>query len=283
MNLIKGKLLGMKKSLFSHWPASRNSARESLRPYWVRISSGPLQARELFLAPQSPAYWNKEMMEGRYDSFIYSALMEWGKAEASTIWDVGAHIGYHSLAFASLAGPAGRIVAFEPNPCNSERLQVNLGRNPDLAQRISLLDYALSDSEAEAVFHFSSEVDNGKSSGSHLDSAVLPEDKNVYRSFRRGRARSITADAVIKNNLAPPPQVVKIDVEGAELAVLKGSSELLSSGKPILFIEIHNIAMMFGVQKFLCRYGYELTMLQAEHASPSRGFFLARHPGRTTG
>ncbi len=220
------------------------------------------------------------MMEGGYDSFFFQAIRKLGGIESSTIWDVGAHIGYHSLAFASLVGLSGRVVAFEPNPYNLARFRKNLEKNPALAQRVTTFNYALSDSDGEETFIFSPEVDNGRSSGSHLDRIIPPENANAYRSFAQIQVRTIKADTMILDNLAPIPSAIKIDVEGAEQAVLKGSSELLLSEKPILFIEIHNIAMMFNVQKFLYRYGYEMSMIQTEHNSSSRGFFVAKHPGR---
>jgi FkbM family methyltransferase len=221
------------------------------------------------------------MMAGRYDSFMYDSLAELGvNLKSATVWDVGAHIGYHSLAFAALAGPAGRVVAFEPNPFNRERFRMNLDRNPDLAPRIFLLDFALSDSQEEADFQFSAEVDNGKSSGSHLDRIIPPENAKAYQSFHHGQVQTITADILIQRKLAPPPFMIKIDVEGAEFAVLQGCSELLVSQKPLLFIEIHNISMMFKIQRLLCRCGYHMRKLETDHDSSSRGFFLGQHPGQ---
>jgi len=255
----------------------RGKQNKTIAATWVRIRDGPLRQHELLLAPESPALWNREMLEGRYDSFLYDALAQSGvKIEAATIWDVGAHIGYHSLCFASLVGPSGRVAAFEPNPYNSDRFQQNLERNPDLAQRISLFQFALSDTDGEEMFRFSTEVDNGKSSGSHLQQAITPENAKAYRSFAETHVRTFRADTLKNECQAPAPSVMKIDVEGAEFSVLKGSSGLLSSEKPILFIEIHNISMMFNVQRFLYRFGYELSMFRTEHDSISRGFFLAR-------
>jgi FkbM family methyltransferase len=263
------------------WRPWRKEAKETAAPAWHKVLSGPLGQHELFLAAGSPARWNREMMAGRYDSFMYDSLAELGvNLKSATVWDVGAHIGYHSLAFAVLAGPAGRVVAFEPNPFNRERFRMNLDRNPDLAPRLSLLDLALSDSQEEAEFQFSAEVDNGRSSGSHLDRVVPPENENAYRSFHHGRVQAVTADILIQKKLAPPPFMIKIDVEGAEFAVLQGSAELLASQKPLLFIEIHNITMMFKIQRLLYRCGYQMRMLETEHDSSSRGFFLAQHPGQ---
>ena len=271
-------LLHLIKNLPHEYRSNLRAMNETSGADWVRVSAGPLHGHKLFIAPESPADWNREMMEGVYDSFFFDALKKLGWIESCTIWDVGAHIGYHSLAFAALVGPEGQIVAFEPNPYNRERFQMNLKRNQDLAKRISLFDCALTDSNGKVAFKFSAEVDNGQSSGSHLSSAVLPESEKFYQSFKHCRVQAITADTLIRKDLAPSPSVIKIDVEGAEFAVLKGSSNLLATKKPLLFIEIHNIFMMFKVQQFLYRFGYELSMLQTKHDSFSRGFFMAQHP-----
>ena len=115
------------------------------------------------------------MHEGTYDSFIYKVIDEFGPMKGSTIWDVGAHIGYHSLAFAALVGPSGHVVAFEPNPYNIKRLHQHLERNVDLGKHITLMTCALSNVDGEEDFVFSPEIDDGRSSGSHLHQAFVPE------------------------------------------------------------------------------------------------------------
>lgn len=243
---------------------------------WVKVKDGPLKGCYLFLNLQSPAYWNREMMEGRYDSFIYEALDERGSIEAATIWDVGAHIGYHSLAFAVLVGPCGHVVAFEPNPYNAERFRKNLRQNPELIERVSLINYALSNEDGEATFVLSSEVDNGRSSGSHLTSALVPEKQAAYQSFSQIHVRTMRGDTILSRLDYPPPSIIKIDVEGAEFDILKGCEGLLSTHKPILFLEIHNITLMLYVQEFLFELDYDLAILESEHSSTSRCFVVAK-------
>lgn len=246
-------------------------------PRWVTVTNGPLYQKELFLAPESPAYWNKEMLEGRYDDFIYNALANYGSIAGATIWDVGAHIGYHSLTFASMVGPTGRVIAFEPNPHNFKRFQMNLDKNPDLAIRISLMKIALSGKDGLEMFRISSEIDNGRSSGSHLEKAIAPEEARIYQSFNQIVVPTAKADTLIIEKHVPIPSIIKIDIEGAELLLLEGGSEMLASFKPLLFIEIHNVTMMFYVQQFLNRFNYELTMLPAEHSTNSRCFVMAKY------
>jgi hypothetical protein len=73
------------------------------------------------------------------------------------------------------------------------------------------------------------------------------------------------------------PSVIKIDVEGAEKLVLEGSLNLLLEYKPILLIEVHNITMMFYVQKILCELGYNSEILDSDNSSLSRCFIIAKH------
>src|SRR5258708_35640086 len=68
-----------------------------------------------------------QMATGHYDKLLFEKLnnakIDWS---GLAVWDVGAHIGYHTLYFASLVGPLGRVTTFEPNPHNVKRMQQNL-------------------------------------------------------------------------------------------------------------------------------------------------------------
>ena len=245
-------------------------------PRWVRVEGGPLEGGWLYLDPTSPAYWEQEMAEGSYDPFIYRAVEAWGRIEGATFWDVGAHIGYHSLCIAALVGPAGHVFSFEPNPFNRQRFSQHLERNPQLAPRVTVHAAALSNANGEATFEFSPCVDDGTSMGSHLDGSSAPCDPSVYAGFERTKVEAIRADALIAAGRVPPPTIMKIDVEGAEQFVLEGAPELLRTKRPLLIVEVHNITQMFHVQKLLHAASYEMEILEDEHASVSRCFTLAR-------
>lgn len=250
--------------------------RRAAEPRWSRVKAGPLAGGELFLDPDAPAYWEREMIEGNFDPFIYETLAGWGRAEGATFWDVGAHIGYHSLCFAALAGPRGRVVSFEPNPFNAARLRQHLERNADLAARVTLETCALSDSDGVASFEFSPEIDDGTSSGSHLSDAMAPGEAWEYAHFKKTDVKTARADTLLAEGRLPAPGVMKVDVEGAEQLVLEGARELLRTARPLLFVEVHNISQMFHVQKLLHAAGYAMDILDAEHSSASRCFTVAR-------
>lgn len=245
-------------------------------PHWVQVGSGPLEGGWLFLDRDSPAYWGHEMAEGRFDGFVYDEVERLGGAEGATFWDVGAHIGYHSFCFAALAGPNGRVFAFEPNPYNTERFRLHLERNPALAGRIKLQSLALSNADGDAAFEFSPVIDDGTSTGSHLSEASLPSEPSAYADFRRTTVKTARADTLLETRSIPAPTIMKIDVEGAEQLVLEGATGLLTTARPLLFVEIHNISQMFYVQRILLSVGYEMGILDAEHASLSRCFTVAR-------
>ena len=241
----------------------------------------------MFLDLKAPAFWHKEMMEGCYDSFIYDVLGGLMPIRGATVWDVGAHIGYHSLAFAALVGPSGRVVAFEPNPHNVDRLRQHLERNTDLEERIVLMTCALGNVEGEEDFVFSPEIDNGRSSGSHLGQAFVPEEPEVYQSFGRKRVPVATADTLLRDRRVPAPSIIKIDVEGAESLVLVGAQNLLGSLKPVLLIEVHHITAMHDVLNILLRQGYHTSIVNDAPNSSSRCFIVAQpeacHPLNSAG
>src|SRR5688572_23520723 len=114
-------------------------AKSSVR--WIRVADGAMAGGELLLSPGTVP-WQDEMAAGCFEPFVYDALRA-SSLEGSTVWDVGAHIGYHTLGFAALVGPAGRVIAFEPNLQNLERLGQNLARNPQLSARVGVEGYAL--------------------------------------------------------------------------------------------------------------------------------------------
>jgi len=115
-----------------------------IRPQAVTVLGGLLAGYRLFASPQKSLIW-QDMVLGIYDSFIYDWLKKHFDLTNKVVWDIGAHVGYHSLAFAALVGEKGRVIAFEPNQFNQKRFAKNLSLNSDLAKRIKIVKAALSD------------------------------------------------------------------------------------------------------------------------------------------
>ncbi len=242
--------------------------RRDERPYnpaWHTIQGGILKGRELFLDPKD-GLWQKEMLEGKYDSYIFDYLRPLN-LEGKTIFDIGSHIGYHAMHFASLVGDKGCVCAFEPNRFNRERMDIILKRSPELARRIRIFDVAISDGDGEEEFHFARDVDKGTSSGSFIDKAhtFYPKSKEYLESFE-----TITTKTVSLDRLSPLldrdviPDVIKIDVEGAESSVLQGAIGMLKKQRPLIVMEVHSIYNMFRTSEILRSTHYKMVLLKEE-------------------
>ncbi len=245
-------------------------------PEWVKVLAGPLEGAELYIAVGSTDTWAK-MAAGVADLFLFDALKSAAKVEGACIWDIGAHFGYHSLVFASLVGPQGKVVAFEPNPANIGRFKMHLDRNPALAKRIILKEAAVADRTGETSFMMNDSIESGVSTGSHLTGVNTPLTSDNYTLFKPQTVKLVTVDDLVASSQAPAPTVLKIDVEGAEGLVLKGAAATIERYHPLLLIEIHHILEMYGAQNFLRERGYKMKILDIANAAPSRCFVLAEH------
>ncbi len=264
----------VKRRIF-HRGIERRVATASLAPEWTPIRGGALRGCSLMLDLRTHSDFTREMEDGSFDAFWYRILDELGSFEGATIWDIGAHIGYHSLGFSGVVGPQGRVIAFEPNAFNAARLRLHLERNAELGNRVTLLDHALSHEDGCATLLVNSNVDSGESSESHLSDANTTRERGAYEAYQEVSVLTSKADTLLSRGIVPPPSVIKIDVEGAESNVILGALELLSSAKPILLLEVHHIVEMFRVQKLLLELGYSLSLVEEEEATPSRCFLLA--------
>jgi FkbM family methyltransferase len=259
-------------------PASLTSAlsrrlrnRRRAEDPWIQIAAGPARGVHFQLpTPVNPGA--QEMADGVFDQFIYEAIARIGPLAGMHCWDIGSFIGYHALGFAN---QGAHVIAFEPGTANQERFRQHLARNPELAKRIRLVPAAVSDSDGELTFVQSRDL-SGASTGSHLADAAVPLRAEAYANFERVTVPAVRLDTFFERERVAPPRLMKIDVEGAELAVVQGARSLLTRHKPALFIEVHHILQMFGLQPLLRELGYELEILDREHAVPSRCFLLAR-------
>jgi hypothetical protein len=133
------------------------------------------------------------------------------------------------------------------------------------------------------AFRQSGKLDGGSSS-SHLTEGVSFLGPKANAEFALVTVPALRADTLIARG-EPAPEVVKIDVEGGEFLVLQGARKLLAEKKPILLLEVHHIRLMLPITELLLQNGYQLRILDEEHAAPSRCFVLAcatevARPGR---
>lgn len=242
---------------------------------WHKIKRGPLVGKEIYVNSYANSF--KKMIDGSYDAFFYDYLKE-NTLEGKIIYDVGAHIGYHTFCFAKMVGKLGRVIAFEPNPFNRERLETICFRNSDLAKNIHLFDFAVSDKCGDTEFNFSSNIEDVTSSGGFICGSYKPLSDKMYQNsgFQKCTVKTITLDDFIsKQGGYIYPDLIKIDVEGAEHLVLYGARELIKMKRPILLIEIHSVVAMLKVSQYLFELDYKFKLLDIDGASRC---FVAAEP-----
>jgi FkbM family methyltransferase len=243
-------------------------------PSWTKVTSGPFENGQLYIDDASFVGW-QEMVNGIFDSFIYKELAD-ADLTGAVVWDIGAHFGYHSFSFASLVGDSGHVYSFEPNPFNGKRFKMHVDKNPMQAKRITLSPIALSDANGQTMFVFSEDVDGSSSSGSHLESAIVPLAADTYAAFKHETVECLTIDSFIATKGARSPQFMKIDVEGAEMMVLRGGKEFFAHYRPVIFMEVHNISLMYAVHALLIGLGYSVKILDEENSTLSKCYIVAR-------
>lgn len=249
------------------------------KPIWKKICSGPLSGCELYLHPQKSSVYTV-MAAGTHDSFMYEYVNKFSIRNEPVIWDVGAHIGYHTLGFSNaVLSVKGKVVAFEPSPVNRKRIEENVLRNSKLSKSITIMECALTNYDGQTEFNVFNDVDAGQSSGGYISSALPPLGKNSYKKFKKIRITCARADTLVSNNSVLAPDLMKIDVEGGEYLLLQGAEKVLLAKRPVILMEVHNISMMYYVQQFLIKKNYTITIIDEKNATPSRCFILAMPNG----
>lgn len=196
----------------------------------------------------------KVLLSGDYEDREAAALA--GHIRPGT-WalDVGANIGLTVLEFARRAE---RVLAFEPNPPTAARLADNLSRNA--IANVTVVRAAVGAAPGTVTFHESAQATLSSAS------VVPPE---LVRSFE---VPLTTVDAEWSAAGRPEVSAFKIDVEGGELAVLQGASEMLSACRPAILLEAWGAEQLGPIDALLGAAGYRRT--QPQGFEPRNWLFL---------
>lgn len=181
-----------------------------------------------------------------------------------TFIDIGANIGEISLVAAKCVGSTGRVIAFEPIDAIAEELQSNATRN-HLAQ-ISVVRIGLSDSTNDNVPIYASCAqgragDDNKGLGSIFGAATGETPLQ--------QITITTLDAWLRTHPLERVDMIKIDIEGAELPCLRGAEQTLRKFKPTLIVEVQDITANTAgyrardILNYLSEVGY--TFCRLEH------------------
>ncbi len=216
-------------------------------PVEVEVAAGDLAGFTLRLDMQT----EKDYWLGTYEPELQSALHKLIPPEA-VIYDVGANIGYVSLLLAKAAGEGGRVYAFEALPANVERLRRNVELNP-IGARVQVVARAVTGAAGPVRFLVHASGGMGKAAGSAgRDDPYLAE----------LTVDGISLDEFVYSGRNPPPNVVKMDIEGGEVMALPGMRHVLAEARPLMLMELHGPESARAAWETLTAAGYKISWMK---------------------
>lgn len=211
---------------------------------WARVTDGPAEGMWMELNPRT----GHSYLLGNSEPAVQRLLAEW-LHPGMVFYDLGANIGLYSLLGARMVGPAGRVFSFEPDFEVAKRLRANIARNS--LSNVTVVEAGIWSQSGEANFE-----------GADLSSP----DHGTGRFIAGGQGtpiRCVRLDDFIQKS--PPPQVIKCDVEGAEIEVLRGAELLLKRHRPRILCETHSETNDRVSRDLLSRAGYRVESLDDNH------------------
>ena len=197
----------------------------------VPILQGPLRGTRWIVGAQTHGMWL-----GTYEVDKQLAIAKTLKP-GQVFYDIGANTGFFSLLGAKRVGKTGKVIAVEPLPRNigfiKEHARINNVTNITVSE-IAISDY-------DGVGRFSVEGDS---------TSRISEDGGL-------EVRVKTLDTLVRE-LGAIPDVVKVDIEGAEMKLVQGAVKTLEMYKPTIFMAIHSEDIYRGLSRMLPDMGYTM-------------------------
>lgn len=214
----------------------------------ISVAAGDLAGYRLSLDLQS----EKDYWLGTYEPELQATIADLVK-QGMVAYDVGANIGYISLLLARRVGEVGRVFAFEALPANLERLRANLALN-NLAGRVQVVPAAVVERDGAVQFWVGPSGGMGKADGS--------AGRQKVEYSQAIDVQGLSLDGFVYGAGNPPPQVVKMDIEGGEVLALPGMKRLLSQARPLVFLELHGPEAARSAWENLKGAGYQICRMQ---------------------
>jgi FkbM family methyltransferase len=189
----------------------------------------------------------------------------------TSVLDVGANVGLVTLPMSSVMARQGRIWAFEPAATNAALLRRHLALNG--VTSVSVVEAVVGEADGTPVAFFERE-------GPDVENSMMLYDERGRSLESRGYSqvmhRQVSLDAFCaRENIAP--EVIKIDVEGGEVRVLRGARDVLQRHRPIIILSVHPHKIELAgdrieaLRSLIAELGYEVRTPEGE---PVHGFAL---------
>lgn len=179
---------------------------------------------------------------GEYQQIEIDFLNRFAITNDSVVYDIGGNVGYHASAFGAYAK---EVHSFEANPTHYQLLKWNTDNN----EKITAHNFAVSSTPGTILIE---DFDTGK--------------YDNYGAVRVGAESGVevpakSLDDLVNANELPPPDVMKVDVEGHELDVMRGCTNLIEKYKPKIYFEAQETEDLAEIYDFLTERGYEMVWL----------------------
>jgi len=219
---------------------------------WARVERGPAEGLWLELNPRTGRHYRHGDAEPAIQKILSKTLKP-----GMVFYDLGANIGFFSLLAARLVGAAGQVFSFEPDLEVAGRLRRNLSRNGFINATV-----------VEAgVWSVSGNVN-------FVTADLSSPDRGVGRFVAGAGAaagtptRCLALDDFIRG--ASAPDVIKCDVEGAEIEVFRGAEKLIETRHPLILCEMHSDANDRFLRQYFRRFEYTLESVDDRHVLAAR-------------
>lgn len=207
-------------------------------PVVLPIKSGPLQGTKWVVTS------GIRFIRGSYEPAKTEAYLSAVKA-GDVVFDVGAHVGYYATIASQIVGETGRVFAFEPHPFLNRFLRRHKQLNR--LDNLTIITTTVGDKAGEVRFETRCGLGTGH----------LAEDGAIVVPM-------VALDDLTESGELPPPNVIKMDVEGAEIRALKGACRTIEKHRPILLVATHGAETHQFCVDFLTNLGYSLQHLNPE-------------------
>jgi FkbM family methyltransferase len=184
------------------------------------------------------------------DSFLETYVR--GLTPGSVVLHVGAYCGVQTVELSRAVGPAGRVVAFEPDPSAYRALTLNLEKRG--VQNVVARNEGLWREKSTLTFF--------ATQGMHSSFTNAPS-----HAHAKTEIAVVSADGVVQELGLTRVDLFKIDAEGAEFEILKGATAVLTRLRPRLFIDVHlSVDAELGrkIEGLLTSLDYKLTWLEVD-------------------
>jgi FkbM family methyltransferase len=233
---------------------------------WIQIPEGYGQGYWMHADPRFELGYSN----GDYEPWIQE-LLRTELRPGGCYYDVGAHYGFFCLIAMRFLGPSGSVVALEPDPQNAVILNAHVARNN--LEQIRVVEAAVWSSAGQMTFEQAAEASN--------------RTQGKIASEGNGGSARISVPAVRLDDLVftaghRAPDLIKMDVEGAEWEALQGARRVLTEVKPKWLCEIHDPEQLGQIRNYFEQFGYRAEEWKPVHPhySDYRQIYLWAVPER---